>query len=376
MRSGTPNFVGARLREAREVRGLSMQQLAELLGVSRAAISQYEANQSSPHPGIMQRLAQTLNFPSGFFLLIEREQHEGEVFFRSKVATTKAARSRGQYKLRWLADIVAQLTKRLHLPPPEFQPFEPESNPRRLGDSDIDEAALELRRYWGLGEAPVANITWLLESHGAIVTRGEMFEPLMDSFSRWDADDAHPLIFLNADKSSAVRLRFDAAHELGHLLLHQRTSEEYWGRELQLREQQANRFASAFLLPAQAFGQDIAYPSLDALRALKPKWRTSISAMLLRAQHLGLVTDAHGERLWQNLGRRHWRTHEPLDDELEMESPRLLRLAFDTLASHDPAAPSALLSDLQLPPSDVISIAMLDASFFEPSMRFERSLDP
>ena len=372
MKPGTPGFVGSRLREARELRALSAQQLGEMLGVTRSAISQYERDQSSPHPIVMRQIALILNLPTGFFLLPHRPESQVQVFFRSKVATTKTARARGGHRLRWLGEIVTALARRLHLPNTELQLFEPVTDPRRLGDEDIDDMAVMARQSWGLGEAPIANVVWLLESKGAIVTRGEIFDALMDSFSRWDTEDEHPLIFLNADKSSAVRSRFDAAHELGHLLIHRYVPEEYWGRDLHLREQQANKFASAFLLPANAFSRDVPYPSLDTFQALKPKWMVAISAMLMRCQSLGLVTDAHAERLWQNLGRRHWRTREPLDDELVVEVPRFLRTAFETLATHDPAAPSALLAELQLPAQDVVSLAMLPHSFFEPTTDLSR----
>ena len=39
MKLGTPGFVGPRLREAREGRGLTAMSLAELLGITRSAIS-------------------------------------------------------------------------------------------------------------------------------------------------------------------------------------------------------------------------------------------------------------------------------------------------------------------------------------------------
>ena len=60
------------------------------------------------------------------------------------------------------------------------------------------------------------------------------------------------------------RIFFDMAHELGHILLH------LWSESLDLigkeefksRENQANRFASAFLLPKESFLQEIqAYPT-------------------------------------------------------------------------------------------------------------------
>lgn len=40
----------------------------------------------------------------------------------------------------------------------------------------------------------------------------------LDAFSVWF--DNKPFIFLSSDKDTNVRIRFDIAHELGHLLMH------------------------------------------------------------------------------------------------------------------------------------------------------------
>ena len=54
-------------------------------------------------------------------------------------------------------------------------------------------------------------------------------------------------------------------------------------------EQQAHRFARAFLLPLPSFADDLFGVSLDAFRALKPKWNASIAMMIFRARDAGLA---------------------------------------------------------------------------------------
>ena len=365
MKPGTPGFVGERLREAREARSISAIALAEQLGISRAALSQYETNQASTRPDVMRRIAEVLNVPPGFFLKPARPDRPRKVFFRSRAAATKMAREKGRKRLHWLADIVIALCDHVRLPQLRFSPFEPPTDPKRLSMEEIEQKTKATRRYWELGDGPISNIVWLLENAGAIVTRGEFHEDKMDSFSRWEPDDPAPLVFLNADRASAVRSRFDAAHELGHLLLHRGVPDEYWGPEISLRESQASKFACAFLLPRAAFGDEVIVPSLDPFLALKPKWLVSIAAMIMRSEDIGLISDDHVSHLWRNLGRRKWRTREPLDDKIEPEIPRLLRRAFEVISDHNPTIVETVLTETQLSEIDVAQLAMLPSGFFE-----------
>ncbi len=91
---------------------------------------------------------------------------------------------------------------------------------------------------------------------------------------------------LGSDKDSAARSRFDAAHELAHLILHNSVTK--LGPPLhKLLEEQANRFAGAFLLPVDGFTNDIgALLTLNSLWVLKRKWRVSIAAMIHRCAEI------------------------------------------------------------------------------------------
>src|SRR4051794_34291829 len=80
VRTGTPGFVGARLSEAREARGLTATQLGELTGVSSTSISQYEKGKTTPAPRNLNLLANVLNLPEHFFLLPDRDYARGTVF--------------------------------------------------------------------------------------------------------------------------------------------------------------------------------------------------------------------------------------------------------------------------------------------------------
>ena len=165
-----------------------------------------------------------------------------------------------------------------------------------------------------------------------------------------------------------VRSRFDAAHELGHLVLHKDLDNIYL-RSLaghRLVEEQANRFASAFLLPAKTFGYDVDYPSLAQLRALKPKWLASIAAMLKRVDDLGFLSETEARHLWMSFGRRGWKRREPLDDELTPEEPRLKFQAFDVLLSQGVQDASDILASVPYSLGDIEDLAVLPRGYLTP----------
>src|SRR5262245_3375022 len=117
MKVGTPGFVGERLKEAREARFLSAIALADLVGVSRQAISLYENGVKTPSPDVMHSLAQVLNLPEIFFCrLLGEADRDNAVFWRSMSAATKTARTRAKMRYRWIRNIVSYLREFIAFP--------------------------------------------------------------------------------------------------------------------------------------------------------------------------------------------------------------------------------------------------------------------
>ena len=242
-----------------------------------------------------------------------------------------------------------------------------ENTPPDLSQSSIEESAARTRAFWGMGAAPTASVISLLEKNGIIVARHELGSEKLDAFSQWCQADGTPYVILNSEKASAVRSRFDAAHELAHLVLHRNVSTKQLNTSaiFSLMEDQANRFSGAFLLPETAFANDLHSISLDALRALKAKWRVSVGAMIKRAANLGFVSEAEERRLWINYSRRGWRRREPLDGKLNEETPRYLRRCVELLVEKDVIPNEELPFRLALPPSDIQQMLGLSRGFFE-----------
>ena len=368
MKSRTPTFVGDRLREARLSRGLTGVALAEILGVSRQAISQYENGDTTPRRELLWNLATRLNIPASYFIRnVERE--DSSVFWRSGSSTTRTARNKAEVRLHWLADMVDYLGQTIRFPEANLPSIDLPMVPEQYHQHTIESAAETTRRHWGLADGPISNVVWLLENNGIIITLGEYEEPNMDSFCRYGDSDNFPLMSLNRDKASAVRSRFDAAHELGHLILHRNVEKTYWNStsRIKLRENQAHEYAGAFLLPKDSFSDDVFIPSLDSLLDLKSKWKVSVQAMLMRCSALGLIVDEDSSRLWRNLSRRRWRTREPLDDEIKHEVPQLLPKAISLLNSVNPVAAEDMIAELGLSPTDAVDLAMVDIGEFKGS---------
>lgn len=126
-------------------------------------------------------------------------------------------------------------------------------------------------------------------------------------------------------------------------------------------EDQAHYFASALLLPAQEFSNDLWSPTLDGMLAIKERWKVSVGAMIKRCEALGIVEDEAARRLWINYNRRLWRKSEPFDGKMEKERPRILRRCFAKLLSEGEQSVSQILNALALSPNDIEEICDLEA---------------
>ncbi len=361
MKVGTPGFCGERLIEAREARGLTSVGLADILGVSSGAISNYEKNRQSPRPEVMQLISEKLNLPIGFFLE-PCEDALKRIFFRSLASTTKSARTRASRRLAWLQRISRYVRLYFDLPALNLPALDLPRNPLEITDKQIEDAAIKCRELFCIEQGPIADLVTVLENNGIVVSRGLLDADNMDAFCEWD--DEIPFIFLGADKTSAARSRMDAAHELGHLILHRFVEPQQLRTPgfHKLLEQQAFRFGSAFLMPS-SWLKELWAPTLDAFLALKARWKVSIAAMISRSENLGVVNADQAQRLWINYNRRQWRKNEPLDDKLIPEEPRIIKRCLELLLEDRTKTRDQILLDLNLNSRDVEQLAGLPSGF-------------
>jgi Zn-dependent peptidase ImmA (M78 family) len=161
------------------------------------------------------------------------------------------------------------------------------------------------RRAWGLGDAPIVNMLHVLEAHGVRVFSLARDYETVDSLSFW-RDDV-PVVFLNPGKTGE-RGRFDAAHELGHLVLHRG---EWTPGCVKDAEKEANQFASAFLMPIRSViaAGHLSTPP-DILR-VKKRWKVAAVALVYRLHELDLLTDWRRRDLLIQLTQMGYRSAEP-----------------------------------------------------------------
>lgn len=310
-----PEFNPKRLTLARERRGLTKTKLAKAIGVDVRSVTAYETDAFRPDKERLAQLAQTLRFPIPFFFGDDLDQIEPDIVsFRSMSKMTAGQRDSalgaGAIALllnEWIAE-------RFDLPVAALPDLSQESSPEAAADT--------LRRMWGLGELPVKNVIHLLESKGIRVFSLSIDTAQLDAFSMWHADT--PFVFLNTMKS-CEHSRFDAAHELGHLVLHRHA-----GSKGQEAEREANAFASAFLMPrASVLANAPHMATVDQLIKFKAFWTVSVAALAYRLHDVGLVSDWHYRNLCIEIAQRGYRKQEPR--EAPRETSQVLAKVFAAL---------------------------------------------
>jgi Zn-dependent peptidase ImmA (M78 family) len=338
-----------------------------MLQVSRQAVSQYERPKgTTPSSEIMDRICSKLGLFPHFFLRPPLPIESTPIFYRSMTSATKTARLRAERRFSWLKEIVLFLQRFLKPIKVNVPTFDVPEDPIALEDDRIEKLAADARRFWNLGDGPISNVSWLLENNGVIVVRHELSANKLDAFSQWSSITNAPMIVLSADKESAVRSRWDAAHEIAHLILHRYVPAKLLNKKelFSVMEDQAHHFAGAFLMPEASFLNDLVVPQLDAMRALKSKWKVAIGAMIKRLEKLEYISDHHARRLWINRTQRGWRTREPFDETLEPEKPRLLQRCFDALLSRGVIAPEDVECNLGFPLHTVERLCSLPWRYF------------
>ena len=360
------NFNGQRLRQARLYNGLSINDLAEILGVTKQAISQYETQNVTPEFEKMRILTEKLKFPSSYFFQKDiYDVNTKTTYFRALLSANKNARLQQQVKLKHLAIIDQVLNKYLEFPILNIPKFKYDDK------LDFEQIALDLRNYWAIGEKPIDNISHLLEKNGIIVASYPVNQNNIDAYSqkiKVEGNDRY-IIVLSNDKNLAARSNFDAAHELGHILLHDWNIdiEELPREDFKQQEREANYFAAAFLLPKNAFLRDVSlYPrDLKYYIELKKKWKVSISAMLIRANRLGVLTDNQYQYLMKQMAINNWRKREPLDNVLIKQEPILLNKSIEILMQNNIFNPQEFMDELaenqlSMKPEEVEMLLNLD----------------
>ncbi|MFI8356839.1 helix-turn-helix domain-containing protein [Streptomyces cyaneofuscatus] len=320
----------SRITLARKRRGMTLADLSEGARISLQSLSNYETGRTAPRRATMGRIAEALDFPEAFFEGPDLDELPADGISwraRSKTSARKldAARAAGTLG----AVLYDWIDRRFRLPATDVPSF---TKP------DPETVAGMVRTRWGLGTAPAPNMVHLIEAHGVRAVSLAPDYAEVDAFAVWR--DGTPFVFLSTMKT-VERGRFDAAHELGHLVMHG-SDRECSGPEA---ERQANDFASAFLMPASSvLGHMPRGAHVDQIIEGRSIWKVSAMALTYRMHDLGLLTDWQYRSVCTELSKRGYRTDEPQGMK-KRETSQILTKVFQALWANG-VRPAAVASEL------------------------------
>lgn len=300
---------GTALKLLRELRGISGPKLKVASSVSPTTISNIEKGLRTEVNGLtLQALAESLDVDARTLQLSGlRGVTESALHFRKSSGVRKRDERRLLAFGAFFEHATTAACSRLNLPVRNLD----------VRSSCPEEAAAECRAKWGIdANAPILNLTTWMERAGVVVGTFQS-EVAIDGFS-WTR--GLPFVLLNR-AAPPSRRRFSLAHECGHLVLHHGCPERS-----PEREDEANAFAGALLIPRAAFLRE--FPSggrvpIEVLLMLKRRWGVSMQALIYRARQLEILSARHFRSLMIYMNRKTWRKVEPGED-LPLESPQLL----------------------------------------------------
>ena len=268
--------------------GLTKIGFAGELGVDRKAIQRFENGQAELTDAALSRLCVMSGYPEAFFKKPSPEYPDTKgVSFRSLRSLTAGARDAAMAAGALAFEFDDWVTEEYRLPAHDLI---------QTNEATPPEAAALLRATWGIGQRPITNVINLLESHGVRVFSLAEETRHLDAYSLWRNDK--PYVFLNTMKK-AEHTRFDACHELGHLVMHRHCGSSHVNAEVQ-----ANAFASAFLMPPDDLRAEIPWVrSLDQLIEKKKRWGVSVAALNYALHKIGKISDWNYRGNYIALGR-------------------------------------------------------------------------
>lgn len=344
-------FLGNKLRLARTFNGFTLAQLGDVVASSRQYIQRLETDvETCPSQEMLKALAEALQVKEDFFFERIEELREDQGHFRRLQTTPLHVRA----TVLAYGTMFTQLVRRLE----EYVDFPTLNIPTAevVEREDIERAAELCRKTWGLGlDAPILNMTRTLENAGVVVTTFGGVSEKIDAFS---LVRGRPVIVRSTDKDSTSRLRFDLAHECGHLVMHAAilTGDP-------ATEGEANQFASAFLLPRAAFIKEFPRTSTIDWRLvfeMKKRWRVSVQAIIRRAYDLGILTAIQYRNANVYISRKQWKRNEPCEPATEM--PELIPSAIKYLKDEESISVEELACALYVSLETLNTIGILDAA--------------
>lgn len=309
---------GLRLKQVRELLGLTQNELALNLNVSQSTIAYIEGGYIQPSEELLQRLCEHTRFPRSFYEQIETTEFPyGSLLYRSRTSVDALEKSQANRYGQFMYEIAEKLSSKLNYRQFKF--------PRGRVDA-ITAARITRSNLSYTPDIPIDDLIYELERNGVFIFNSPIHFAKIDAFAVWAGyDNKMPVIILTGD-SPADRLRYSVAHELGHLILHS----TLFG-DIQEFEHEADVFASELLMPEETMRRIIVEPfSLAKAIRIRSEWKVSIQALIRRAHDLHIISDSTYRSLFVQLSQQKKKLQERFSLDIP-ERPRGLRSMAETI---------------------------------------------
>jgi len=326
------NLLSERLKSARIMQGLSLQELADKMDgfVSKQILSKYELGEAKPGSAVLIALSKALAVRPDYFLRETKVELSGLEFrkltrYPVKEKTKAIGQAQEMLERYFELEEFLGIDSNFKNPIPDFRPIQ--------NEKDIEEAAEMVRAMWGLGlKGPLGSVVEMLEDHEIKVVEIDVEEGFDGSQGFVNNDKRLPVVVLNKVKEIPKdRTRFSALHELGHLVLNIPAE-----TPLEIKEKWCHYFAGAMLMPRQAaemeFGLKRSKILFKELGAVKQQYGISMQALMMRLLSLGIVTKSYVSSFYFMMNQLGYRKVEPYLYEGKENSGRFMQLLFRAVA--------------------------------------------
>jgi Zn-dependent peptidase ImmA (M78 family)/transcriptional regulator with XRE-family HTH domain len=376
-------FIGENIRQLRELFCLSRKELAAKVGITEQTIWQYENGKAVPNVAIFNQLTKLFKVNSQYFFT---ENHVSQYITSAKHVAYRAddrdSRKKTKFELQYLNFVdyyIDYFESFLKVPQSNFTKLQrqvEEIISRPIKRQQMISAVAKTARSF-LNIQDNRELMYDLERVGIYVLERKSLEHSIDAYSTL-ADNKRPFIVLGTERKSAVRRTFDLAHELGHLLLHRNIDMELLDKkDYQQIEREANDFAAQFLIPEKEFVTDfqaISRPSNPlSYLPLKEKYYVSITALELRAYHLGLLNYQQNRYFYARRSKLGYRLEEPFDNQWAPIKPGKIKAMLDTVFDNHLLALSDLSNQLHISKQFLIDLFALKDDYF---LKYENKTKP
>ena len=298
------------LEVARQLRGYTQKEAAELIGISQGKLSKAENQMQTLPIGVFDKVAEVYDLPTSFFYRIEDRSAEEHFYFRRKLSISVKTIEAFKAQIQVLKMVLDDLLAPIELPECTLPSLSSVKYP-------IKDIAATIRQKLGISYGPVPNLTALLEKNGVLVFKLDFGTDQLDGLSSI-TNSGHKVIFLNSQMPND-RNRFSLAHEVGHIVMH--VGQGLPGSEELERE--ANEFASDFLMPEDQIGEMLTNLSFSSLAELKRRWKVSMRALIRRARDLNCISEQKYRSFQIAFSKKGYTKREPV--EITVENPTVIR---------------------------------------------------